>query len=242
MSETLVAAGLRDEIVGCTQFCIEPKDLHRSAQVVGGTKDFSIEKIRALKPTHILINQEENPRELVEDLMREPFPWHMSFPKAPRDVPPMIRSVGEFLGAREAFEPLARELEAMLVSLPAPKFQGRYLYFIWREPYMLAGPDTYISRLLELFGWENAYRGDVRYPRIEIPELDLIAPDICFFSSEPYPFRKRDGERLREEWAACPEIRKIDGRLMSWHGSALREALEMLKAVQVNGLGVLSWL
>jgi hypothetical protein len=50
-------------------------------------------------------------------------------------------------------------------------------------------------------------------------------------SSEPYPFRRRDAKRMREEWPDGPEILKIDGRLLSWYGSASVEAWELMQAV-----------
>lgn len=230
LSETVVTQGMRDELVGCTQFCVEPPDLHRTAKVVGGTKDFDLEHIRNLKPTHILANQEENPRELIEALQKE-FPVLLTFPKSPYDVPAMLRDMDRFLETKARFEPLALMLESQFRSLDPMANPKKYLYFIWREPYMLAGRDTYISRFLECFGWLNAYTGDERYPQISVEEMKVTSVDVCLFSSEPYPFRKRDAERFRAEWPESPEILKIDGRLLSWYGSASVEAWQMLQAV-----------
>jgi iron complex transport system substrate-binding protein len=226
LSQTLVDLGLRSSIVGCTQFCTEPKDLHRTAAVLGGTKDFSLSKMRSLKPTHILANQEENPKELILKIKDE-FPLLLTFPQSPYDVAPMIRDMGVFLDL--SFEAEAEEIEAIIRD-PIPMSEPRsFLYFIWREPYMVAGVDTYISKFLEIFGFKNAYAGDERYPALSISRLSECNPDIIFLSSEPYPFRKRDAVRLREEWASCPKIIKIDGRLMSWHGTMIKEAWEMVQ-------------
>lgn len=230
LSETVVNRGMREALVGCTQFCVEPADLHRSAKVVGGTKDFDPNLIRELKPTHILANQEENPRELIEELQKE-YQLLLTFPKSPYDVPAMLRDMEVFLGTKGVYAPLALELEELYGSLrpmPEPK---RFLYFIWREPYMLAGRDTYISRFLECFGWINAFTGDERYPRISVAEMKGLGADACLFSTEPYPFRKRDAQRLVEQWPESPEILKIDGRLLSWYGSASVEAWKLMQAV-----------
>ncbi|RZA13014.1 MAG: hypothetical protein EOP10_30450 [Proteobacteria bacterium] len=229
LSETVVRQGLRSELVGCTQFCVEPADLHRTAKVVGGTKDFDLDLIRSLAPTHILANQEENPKELVEILQKE-FPLLLTFPKGPYEVPSMLYDMENFLRTSQIFSPLAQELENAFQSLQTLRTPKRFLYFIWREPYMLAGRDTYISRLLEVFGWRNAYEGSERYPEITVGEMKQLSIDTIFLSTEPYPFRKRDAARLRGEWPECPEIVKIDGRLMSWYGSASLEAWEMLRA------------
>lgn len=230
LSETIVTVGMRDELLGCTQFCVEPADLHRTAKVVGGTKDFDLDQIRALRPTHIFANQEENPRELIE-VLRNEFPLLLTFPKSPYDVPGMLRDMDRFLDSKDRFEALAQSLEShfrSLIGMPTPK---KFLYFIWREPYMLVGRDTYISRFLECFGWINAYDGDERYPQITVDQMKAMKLDICLFSTEPYPFRRRDARRLRAEWSESPEILKIDGRLLSWYGTASVEAWEMLQAV-----------
>lgn len=228
LSETLVDLGLRSSLVGCTQFCVEPKDLHRTAQVIGGTKDFSLEKIRALNPTHILANQEENPKELVLELQKE-FPLLLTFPKSPFDVPSMLIDIGQFLSL--SFAEPAADLENVMRQEPKPQVGETFLYFIWREPYMVVGRDTYISRFLETFGYRNAYEGDQRYPALSEAEIALLRPQTVLFSTEPYPFRKRDAKRLREAWPDCPEIFKIDGRLMSWYGTMTKEAWRMLEEV-----------
>src|SRR6476469_3038205 len=116
LSETVVTQGLREELVGCTQFCIEPPDLHRTAKVVGGTKDFDLNEIRTLNPTHILANQEENPRELIEELQKE-FPLLLTFPKSPYDVPSMLRDMEKFLGTEARFEPLVLTIEEQFRTL-----------------------------------------------------------------------------------------------------------------------------
>ncbi len=52
--------GLEKNIAGRTKFCIHPADKIKSVPVVGGTKQFDVEKIRLLKPDLIIANKEEN--------------------------------------------------------------------------------------------------------------------------------------------------------------------------------------
>lgn len=144
LTETVVELGLRAELVGCTSFCVEPPSLHRDVVIVGGTKDFTVERVLSLWPTHVVANQEENTRELVEAL-RDRVPTLVTFPRSPEDVPMMMRSLGTFLGCPGPAAKLAAALEAALVDRGVPHGeQRRFLYLIWRDPYMIAGPDTYI--------------------------------------------------------------------------------------------------
>lgn len=234
LSETVCDLGLRSELVACTKFCIEPPDLHRSVASVGGTKDFDVDAVLALKPTHILCNQEENPKEPVERLMAA-VPTLVTFPKSPSDVPEMLRSMGQFLDAPRAFDEAAGKLETAMRSFqPLPR--RRFLYFIWRNPYMIAGRDTYISRFLELWGWENQCQHPDRYPTISPDAIAAGGADILLFSSEPFPFRKRDAERLRSEIANCPPIHRIDGQMLSWFGTRTMKAWRMMEELGRHGL------
>jgi ABC-type hemin transport system substrate-binding protein len=224
ISETLCDLGLRDQLVGCTSFCVEPRDLHRTSTRVGGTKDFDPALIRSLVPTHILCNQEENPREPILELARE-IPTLVTFPKGPEDVPGMLRDIGRFLECETEKEAVAIE---SLLNTPKRHPSRRFLYMIWQNPYMIAGPDSYISRTLESIGWVNAYEGTERYPALDIEAMAACKADIILLSSEPYPFRIRDAKKLKAQWPLAPRLARIDGQMLSWFGTRTREALEKL--------------
>ena len=68
LTELLVALDLAKALVGRTGFCIHPRQVVRRIPKLGGTKGFRIDKLRALKPTHVLVNIDENRREEVEAL------------------------------------------------------------------------------------------------------------------------------------------------------------------------------
>ena len=156
LSHTLVEMGLRQYIVGVTKFCILPADLHRSSAIVGGTKDPDIEKILSLKPTHILVNEEENRIEDVDVLARE-TQVVQTFPKGPEDVPAMIRTIGAQLdpaGAKGDWKGMALRMDQRLAKLGSQVPKRNVLYFIWKDPYMVVGNETYISKSLKLFGFQ----------------------------------------------------------------------------------------
>ncbi len=235
LTETLVHLGLRSELVACTSFCVDPPDLHRDVVIVGGTKDFDVEKILALHPTHIIANQEENTREPVESLASR-VPTLVSFPKGPADVPAMLRDMGRFLDCSDVAEQLSQAIEAQLAwcrrTDDAQEHRVRFLYLIWREPYMAAGPDTYISRLLECAGWENAYQGTERYPTLSSAEIAALGVDEILLSSEPFPFRNRHAQKLRDEGVRTGSMSKIDGKTCSWFGWRTLPALEFIREVR----------
>jgi len=240
LSETLCDLGWRDSLIGCTQFCVEPKDLHRSATRIGGTKTPDLDLIRSLCPTHILANQEENPREPVLELAKD-IPTLVTFPRSPEDVPGMLRDIGRFLQASEKAEPWALAIEKALCKQRLGKSR-RFLYLIWQKPYMAAGPDTYISKTLEAIGWVNAFSGPERYPTLDHDRMRACHPDIILLSSEPYPFRNRDAKRFLEEWPEAPELARIDGQLLSWFGTKTLKAIQLLQQEEAQWLKAFSLL
>ena len=68
-SETanLFALGAGARLVGATDYCIEP-EAARALPRVGGPKNADVERIAALTPDLVLLNQEENARAIVREL------------------------------------------------------------------------------------------------------------------------------------------------------------------------------
>ncbi|MFW7380167.1 MAG: helical backbone metal receptor [Oligoflexus sp.] len=230
---------LKSQLIACTKFCVEPPDLHCNVALVGGTKDPDLSKIRQLQPSHILVNREENKPDDIEEL-RSIAAVHESLPKSPEDVLGMFAGMGDFLEEHSYFNGLIAKLQSLLeqIARRGPWSHGhltsgvKYLYLIWREPYMLVGQDTYISRLLELVGWKNAYHGQERYPSLSVTEMLSLDADLILLSTEPFPFRERHWQKLQDEWRSyshqVPNAYKIDGRLCSWHGLKTIEAVECM--------------
>ena len=230
LSHTLATLGLQENLVGITKFCVEPPSLHRSCRLVGGTKDPDVTMIASLQRTHIIVNEEENRKTDIAKLEKVATIVN-TFPKSPGDVPKMLRFIASSLGLCDRllkpWQNVANEIEQQLGLLQHCQPKGeRFLYFIWKNPFMIAGPDTYISKSLALLGFENAYQGSERYPQIDINDWHQKV-DRIFLSTEPYPFRKRDvGDFLQSGQYEADAIFRIDGRLLSWYGKYTLEMLE----------------
>jgi len=228
LTRTLCDLGCASSIVGITKFCIDPPSLYRNSVIVGGTKDPDIDLIKSLKPTHIFVNLEENRASDVESLEKISV-IYKSFPKGPADLPLMFRELGEILSLPTA-EKFANEIEEKILRFRVLD-KKRFLYFIWQKPYILAGTDTYISRVLESFGWENACnQSQSRYPTVTSQDLLQCFPEILLLSSEPYPFRKRDVKPLAKIYTEKIPIKKADGKLLSWWGSPFLECFDQMSS------------
>lgn len=229
LTELLCELGLARQVVGRTGFCIHPRDTVRGIPKLGGTKDVDLERLRALAPTHVVLNVDENTREAAEALASFVPSLVVTHPQGPEDNFALYRLLGGIFGRAEAAERLcARLAEALAeVAIGGRGPVRRVLYLIWREPWMTVARDTYISRTLARFNWlTEPVNSAVRYPPIDLGEAGAGVDEILL-SSEPYPFRDT---HLAEINRLCPgvPVRLIDGEMTSWYGSRALAGLRYL--------------
>lgn len=223
-TELLYDLGLEHEVVGITKFCVHPASWFRTKARVGGTKTVHLDKVKQLQPDLILANKEENTKEQVAALAAD-YPVWVSDIKTIADGLEMIKQVGLITGKGGEAAALASKIQSAFLQLslsPRPK-KNRVAYLIWREPWMAAGGDTFISDIIITLGWENALGHLDRYPALTLQELAAAAPDTILLSSEPYPFKEKHVAELR---AVLPtaKIQLVDGEYFSWYGSRMLPA------------------
>ncbi|WP_407279586.1 helical backbone metal receptor [Aromatoleum evansii] len=240
LTELVCDLGLADRLVGRTGFCVHPRDVLKPIPKVGGTKDVKMDVVRALAPTHLIVNVDENRRETVEELAAFVPNVIVTHPCAPADNLDLYRLFGGIFHCADRAARLAAELgtalaEAQGVARELPREE--VLYLIWREPWMSVARDTYISATLAAVGWDTlpADAGQ-RYPEIDwqVPWMAGVAR--VFLSSEPYRFRER---HLAEVAALSGRpVAMIDGEMASWYGSRAAAGLRYLAALRRALAGV----
>lgn len=219
-SEFLWDLGLHEQLVGITKFCVHPQHMFRSVTRVGGTKTPDLGKIRALKPDLIIGNKEENDQASIDQLAKE-FPVWMSDISSVDQAYEMMQELGRISGREKEAESLLAEVNASLRS-SLNLFKGeRVAYLIWKEPLMLAGGNTFINSLLEHIGLHNVAAHWPRYPQLNIEALRELKPELCFLSSEPFPFKEKQAKQFKILLPDCV-VRVVDGEVFSWYGSRLR--------------------
>jgi len=230
ITELVCELGLIDTLVGRTGFCIHPREALRAIEKVGGTKDVKLDRVRALAPTHVILNMDENTREVAEALAE--FVPHLivTHPLTPDDNRDLYRLLGHIFRREARAEALVARLDealakadAAVAGLPAE----RVLYLIWREPWMTVAPGTYVSATLARVGWQTLpVASETRYPAFQ-PTADWLAGvDRVLLSSEPYRFRDKHLADVRA-WLDRPAY-LIDGEWASWYGSRAIEGIAAL--------------
>ncbi|MGQ7946862.1 ABC transporter substrate-binding protein [Flavobacterium sp. WC2509] len=230
-TELLFDLGLEDKIVGITKFCVHPYHLKSTKKIVGGTKKVNYDKIRSLEPDIIICNKEENTKEIVEEL-RKICPVWITDIFTIEDNFQMISDFGQLFNrrteARKWNDKLAfalSDFKGFIANVPVKKVA----YFIWKNPYMVAGSGTFIDELLHLNHFQNQYFSKERYPEIELEKMDENGNlDLVLLSSEPFPFKTEDGYEIVRNLNNAKAI-LVDGEMFSWYGSRLMKALEYFK-------------
>lgn len=226
-TELLYDLGLDEEVVGITKFCIHPDEWYRTKLRVGGTKNVDLEKVRQLHPDLIIGNKEENEKQNILDL-KEIAPVWMSDIANLAEALEMISHIGRLTGKQELAEKMVETIRFQFenLALHLPSERKSCLYFMWREPYLTVGQDTFIHAMIEACGFENL-QTESRYPEWN---FDGDQPDVVLLSSEPFPFTEEHISFFQEHFPKA-QILLVDGEYFSWYGSRLRNAPRYFKSV-----------
>jgi hypothetical protein len=243
ITELLCDLGLAGNMVGRTGFCIHPAGLVRDIAKVGGTKTVKPDKVRALNPTHLIVNIDENEKSTVETLAQ--FIPHIvvTHPVAPRDNLDLYRLLGGIFRAEEKAGQLCAGFEfeyAALADHPGRRQPKTVLYCIWKDPWMTVSENTYIAQMLALIGWRQ-WSGPVRrqrYPHFEWSPDMLAGIDRILLSTEPYRFTQEEAGELASRLGKPVQL--VDGELISWYGSRAIEGLRYLRQLADTAQGVIS--
>lgn len=237
-TELLYDLGLDEQIVGITKFCVHPFHFKSIKAIVGGTKQVKTDKIKALNPDIIIANKEENTLEIVESL-RDICPVWVTNIVTIEDNLQMIEDFGKLFNKRTNAQKWIDKTTFALADFQnfiKDKEVKKVAYFIWANPYMVAGGGTFINALLKLNKFENIYdnheKYQGRYPEVVIQKMRTQGdPDLVLLSSEPFPFNDEHAFELGRYTHHATTI-FVDGEMFSWYGSRLVKAFDYFKQLR----------
>jgi len=237
LTKTLADLGLpKEHLVGRTPWCIHPENYVSDIPVIGGTKTPNIGKIMALSPDIVIMDREENPLEVFNQLTSKGIDCFVAEVKSPIEVPDMIRSLGKRINREKTSEEVAALIERELdqsISNTGPKVAA----MIWHEPLMCVSPTRYSGAILELCGFivPDFEPNGNGYPVVTTNHLIEHNIEGLLLSSEPHNFALEEGEAISERvvseggqkiWNVC-----IDGEALTWFGTHTLQGLKEFKAL-----------
>lgn len=240
LTELICDLGLEDELVGVTKFCVHPFHIKSTKTIIGGTKQIKFDKIKELNPDIIIANKEENTQEIVEELSQICPVWVTDIYTIEDNIQ-TIEDFGKLFNKRTAatkwidkIQFAYQDFQQFITDKPSKKVA----YYIWANPYMVAGGNTFINELLKLNHFENIYdnnpKYEGRYPEVIIQKMRIQGdPEIIFLSSEPFPFKDEHAFELGRHTHHAKTI-FVDGEMFSWYGTRLHKAFDYFKVLHQN--------
>jgi len=225
-----------DEVVGRTPWCIHPAEKVSKVPVIGGTKTPNVNKILSANPDLVVMDREENPKAIHDQLVEAGIEVFVCTVEHPSDVPQLLRELGAKINRKKSGEDWASSLEVLLQELhlnPLPS--SKVAPMIWHEPLMSVGPHKYAGGVLTTLGLQvpALVEGGNGYPVVTPDLLMQHGIEGLLLSSEPHPFALEEGEAIAAKvselggpklWSKC-----IDGEALTWFGTHTAAGLESLR-------------
>ncbi len=234
LTELLHDMGLERAIAGITKYCIHPVHYRHTKTIVGGTKKVKFDTLKALNPDFILCSKEENTAEMVSKL-EQIAPVYVSDVQSFEEALALIETLGVILNRRtqsgHILDKIKHRYQEFRKSIEKLR-PYKSVYFIWANPWMVAGGKTFINDMMRISGFQNAYAYKERYPEINIKRIRITGddPELFMFSSEPHHFTDEEVfEVLRSNKKVLTVY--VDGSYFAWYGSRLIKAFDHFEQI-----------
>lgn len=237
-TELLFALGVGAQVVGVSDYCVHPQAQLAGLPRVGGQKDPDLERLLSLRPDLVLANKEENLRRDVQRLEEAGVPVYVTDVRTLTAALKLPQELGALCAASpvaiaELTEQLTAGVQAAQALGQARKSRPRVLMAVWREPWIVAGPDTYMHAVLQALGADNAaaeLAATARYPKLSRQQLQALGVERILLPSEPYPFTAADVPSIEQELGI--PARLCDGTLACWYGPRTARIAELDAALR----------
>jgi iron complex transport system substrate-binding protein len=183
LTETIYALGLQDLLVGDTDYCDFPPDAQHKPKV-GGAINPSLEAIADLHPDLVLVTKSLNRLDTVNSLANLGIPSYAIDPQSVAAIISSTQRLAEIMGAPEAGEALAKDLERHLAGIQqrvAPFPRRSALFIVWTQPLISVGKQTFIADALHYAGAISIVDSAENWPKVSLEEVARLQPEFLVF-------------------------------------------------------------
>lgn len=233
-TETLIALGATNQIVGRTRYDVAPEIA--AIPSVGGTSDPSIETIVGLHPD-LVIDWDADKRQTTRaKLVALGVRVFTSRAQDTSDVFRGITNLARLTGRDSAGTVLAASIRAefddvrrSVAGLKTPSV----FYVVFNDPPMTAGPATFIGELIGLAGGRSIFADAQQlWPNVSMEEIVRRQPDMLVVPVGEFKTNTLDHFRARPGWRDLRAVR--DGRVVTVPANLLsRPSASIGKAARV---------
>lgn len=185
-TEILFALGLRDKVVGVTEYCNYPEEA-KDKEKVGGYSTPNIERVVNLKPDLVLAAH-GNPIGIIDALKGFNLTVVGVHPKNLDAILYDIRLVGEITGQSDNASVIVANMTQKIETIEEGVKELNYeekptvLHIIWHDPIWVAGRGTFEDELIRKSGGINVAPVE-GYKTISLEKVIKINPDVIITPS-----------------------------------------------------------
>ena len=236
-TETIIAIGAVDRIVGRTRYDVAPEIA--TVPSVGGTIDPSIESVVALRPDLVIGWDTDKRRQVRTKLATLGIPVLSLRTQDTSDVFHGISHLGRLLGRDTAASRLAASIRSQLDSVRL-EVTGQpvrsVLFVVYPDPPMTAGTHTFIDELIGLAGGRSVFSDlSQLWPTISMEEIVRRRPDLLIVPQGELKDDSLARFRSRPGWRDLAAVRAgrvatVPANLVQRPGANIGNAARALQA------------
>ncbi len=230
VTDSLLALGARDRLVGVSDFCMVPTGAGTIARV-GGMLNPSLETIRALHPDLLIGTTSGNDPSLARQAATLGLPLYTidtpDVESVLRSILDLARLIDEEERGRVLVDGLRHRLEAVRAAV-APRRPVAVLFVVWGDPLIVPGRSSFLTDALLRAGGESITTdAPAAYPAFDVESAIARAPEAILTSPQNRAFLNR--LKRQPAWSRVPAVRS--GRLL-----VVSEAIEQPGPKVVSGI------
>ncbi len=235
-TETLIALGAIDRIVGRTRYDIDSAVLSKPSVGTGLTPN--LETMVALRPDLVILWSSDKRGDVQAQLTRAGVRTLAVSLQDTTDAFRALALLGDAIGERAKATTLIASLQrtfaATRASVAAEK-KPRVFYVVFNNPPMTTGPNTFIAQILALAGGENIFADSpANWPTIPMEELVKRDPDVIVLPVGEMPDSSVNRLHVMPGWRDLRAVRaghivRIDANLASRPGPNMGRAAVALR-------------
>ena len=243
-TEILFTLGLKDQIVGVSDYCDYPAEALEKEKI-GSAFAVNVEKILELDPEIVFLYNEAVP-EAIEQIKAAGIHVLIYSPETTEEIFNTISDLGSIMGVETKAEEIIHNMKAKkdeIVNKVKDLDKVRTFYQVWDEPLMTAGVGSFIHELITLAGGENvAVDGEGAYPQYSVEAMIEKNPQVYLAPAhtlENFTLSDKEAEELKSRIKSRPGYDTIDAvkndriellepNIVSRPGVRIIEALELI--------------
>jgi ABC-type Fe3+-hydroxamate transport system substrate-binding protein len=235
LTETLLALGARDQLVGVDRYSKRIPGLE-GVPSLGALFSPDFERSVELRPTLLVGIESAQQHEFFEQLRRRGTRVEIFAPYTLDEVLASYERLGELAQRPEAGRALRARVAAEIAALEAemaPASRRTVAVLVEREPLHVVGGGSYVSALISAAGGENVFRDlEAPYPNVSLEVLAARAPEVLIDTTATGAGDLAAEQAARSHWsrfAWAGRVEVISQNVITLPGPRIAESAWLLR-------------